>query len=690
MMQTIPSRRGHAANPWWIALGIALMLTLTAALALWQLRRDAVDGQARELGLLSLALTDEIDRGLQGAGEGFQAIRDELRDGRLPLTGSEATRALRTRAGLMPLIDTLWLIDGRGRLLAASDTTPLPDVTSFSPALTDLNDDATAVSRPFTGQSAHEMSLALAVRFKGPPGASDGWILAGMPASALLGAFSVASPTPDARMAVFRSDGVRLAGSIVATPGFEEPGVAQRLAGLKGIEALRFPDGGERLVATHALPRWGLVVLLTRNVDALLVAWRETAWLTALGMALLVAIATASLYVVQRANRRRAEAQHALEAQLARASKLEALGTLAGGVAHDFNNVLAAIAGYGEMAQDGAPGGSDQARHLDKVLQAAVRGKALVERILTFSRGGARASTVFALEPVVEEVLTLLAGSLAPGIVLERRFEAPGARVRGDPTQAFEAVMNLCTNALQAMPEGGLLSVALERERIAATRVLSHSQVAPGSYLVLTVADQGSGIAPDVMERLFEPFFTTRAGTGTGLGLAVVHGVVAEFGGAIDVQSAQGQGARFALYLHESVEDVGSTSESLQAVPSGRGQMLMVVDDDPTLVSLTVEMLKRLGYEPVGYSDPQMALETLLADPDRFAAVITDEAMPGVSGTQLTESVRRQALRMPVLLLSGYGGALLASRAVVAGVTRVLAKPVRRVELARALGELLR
>jgi CheY-like chemotaxis protein len=359
-------------------------------------------------------------------------------------------------------------------------------------------------------------------------------------------------------------------------------------------------------------------------------------------------------------------------------------------VAHDFNNVLAAIAGYGEMAQDGATGGSDQARHLDKVLQAAARGKALVERILTFSRGGARASTVFVLEPVVEEVLTLLAGSLAPGIVLERRFEAPGARVRGDPTQAFEAVMNLCTNALQAMPEGGVLSVALERERIAATRVLSHSQVAPGSYLVLTVADQGTGIALDVMERLFEPFFTTRVGTGTGLGLAVVHGVVAEIGGAIDVQSAHGQGARFALYLHESVEDVGSTSESLQAVPTGRGQVLMVVDDDPTLVSLTVEMLKRLGYEPVGYSDPRMALDTLLAEPDRFAAVITDEVMPGVSGTQLTESLRRQALRMPVLLLSGYGGALLASRAVVAGVTRVLAKPVRRVELARALGELLR
>jgi signal transduction histidine kinase len=265
------------------------------------------------------------------------------------------------------------------------------------------------------------------------------------------------------------------------------------------------------------------------------------------------------------------QAQNALEAQLARASKLEALGTLAGGAAHDFNNVLAAIVGFGEMAQDFAPARSDQARHLDKVLQAALRGKTMVERILTFSRGGARAATVFALEPVVDEVLALLAGSLAAGIVLERQFEAPGARVLGDPTRAFEAVMNLCTNALQAMPKGGALTVAIEREHVAANRVLSHSQIAAGSYVVLTVADQGTGIASDVMERLFEPFFTTRGGAGTGLGLAVVHGVMAEFGGAIDVQSAEGHGASFTLYFPESIDAVVSAADPPAALPNGPG-----------------------------------------------------------------------------------------------------------------------
>jgi signal transduction histidine kinase len=169
------------------------------------------------------------------------------------------------------------------------------------------------------------------------------------------------------------------------------------------------------------------------------------------------------VHFVTRSERQRLAAQQALQVQLARTSRLEALGALAGGVSHDFNNVLAGIVGYGEMAQDAAAPGSAQARHLGKVLQAAQRGQLLIERILSFSRGGARTSAVFELEPVVEEVLTLLTASLRPGVVLERMLAAPGARLRGDATQVFEAVMNLCTNAMQAMPDGGMLSVQLER-----------------------------------------------------------------------------------------------------------------------------------------------------------------------------------------------------------------------------------
>ena len=476
-----------------------------------------------------------------------------------------------------------------------------------------------------------------------------------------------------------------------ALPRF--PAVAQRLAHRPSMELRRFRDGSDNLVGLHSVPRYGITVVVSRDLRAVLAGWRGAAQLTVLTFVLLLLIMSVSLHFVLRSGRRRAEAQRALQAQLSRASKLESLGTLAGGVAHDFNNVLAGIVGFGEMAQDAAVPGSAQARHLDRMLQAALRGKTLVERILAFSRGGARESTVFALAPIVDEALALLSASLRPGLVLERSLAAADGRLRGDPTQAFEAVMNLCTNALQAMqdkPAGGRLSVQLSRVAVRATRVLSHSQLPAGHYLALRVADQGSGITPEVMEHLFEPFFTTRSAvSGTGLGLAVVHGVVAEFGGAIDVQSTSGQGACFTLYLPECLDPIVATAPPTGAAPRGAGQRLLVIDDEPALVALALEMLRGLGYDPIGFSEPGAALQALRDDPQRFAAVISDEMMPGLSGTQLTLALRRHAPRLPVLLVTGYGGALLAGRASAAGVTRVLAKPLQRAELANALADLL-
>jgi signal transduction histidine kinase/CheY-like chemotaxis protein len=683
-------RRPSQWRPWLIALALWMVLAAVAAVALWNLRHEAIDGQARELGLLSLALTDEIDRGLRGAEEGLQALRAELHEGRLPVAGSGTTPALHTRADLMPLVEALWLVDVDGRLIAASDETPVPELTMFSPTLDAMRPDATAVSRPFSDAAGHELLVALAIRFPDAPGTRGGWILAGMPAKVLLGAFNAALPAADARMAVLRGDGVRLAGINVA-PIVDEASVARQLSDRPSMEVRKFQDGSENLVGLHSVPRYGIKVAVSRDLSAVLMSWRRAAEGAGVALAVLLIVMSAAVHFVQRADRRRTEAQRALQSQLSRASKLESLGTLAGGVAHDFNNVLAGIVGFGEMAQDAAAPGSDQARHLDKVMTAALRGKALVERILAFSRGGARASTVFELEPVVEEVLTLLSASLRPGVVLERVLEASSARLHGDPTQAFEAVMNLCTNAMQAMPLGGMLTVRLQREHVPSARVLSHSPLPAGDYLALTVADQGGGIAPDVMERLFEPFFTTRgAQAGTGLGLAVVHGVVAEFGGAIDVKSEPDQGARFTLFFPESTGQVGAVHPEPATAPHGAGQRLLVVDDEPELVGLALEMLRKMGYDPEGYIDASAALRVLRERPQRFAAIITDEVMPGLSGTGLTEALREFAPHVPVLLVSGYGGMLLAQRAAAAGVTRVLPKPLRRADLSRALADLLR
>ena len=679
------------ARPWLVAAGLWLALAAVAVLALWHLRREAVGSQGRELSLLSLASTDAIDRGLRGAEEGLQALRAELEEGRLPLDDGQATQALNTRAGLMPLVRTLWVLDGDGQVIAASDPSHVPEPASFFPALKTLEADGLSLSRPVAGADGAGDSIALAIRCPASRQTRATWLVAAMPSSALLGALGAALPAADARMLVLRRDGARLAAVNAAPTTRADAEVATRLDHRPSLELRRFADGSDNLVALQAVPRHGVRVLVSRDLAAVLTGWRQAAELAAAALAVLLVVMAVAVHFVQLADRRRAGAQQALQAQVSRASKLESLGTLAGGVAHDFNNVLAGIVGFGEMAQDAAVPGSAQARHLDKVLQTALRGKALVERILAFSRGGARASTVFELEPVVDEVLTLLSASLRSGIVLERTLDANHARLKGDATQAFEAVMNLCTNAMQAMPQGGMLSVQLSRLRTSGPRVLSHTQLAAGDYVVLSVADQGSGITPQVMEHLFEPFFTTKAAqSGTGLGLAVVFGVVAEFGGAIDVQSSPGQGARFTLYFPECKEAAEAAEAEAPLVGAGAGQRLLVVDDDPQLVALTVEMLQGLGYAPEGRSDPASALQALRDDPEGFAAVITDEVMPGLSGTQLTQALRQFAPRLPVLLVSGYGGALLAQRASALGVTRVLAKPVQRASLARALADVLR
>ncbi len=678
----------------WLVAGLAALslITVTAA-SLWHLRREALTSQARELSVLSLALADELERGLESVEIGLQAVRLELRIGELLPEAGEIAGKRYPHELKLPLASQLWVIDRRGRLLAASSPALTPNPAGFVPGLPTLSDTDTALSMPFPDIATGAPSVALAVRYNDHEGALGGWLIAALPVEALRGAFSKAAPTTDARMAVFRADGVRLAGSLSHLPVVGVSETLQPPGPERHHDVRLLSDGRERLIAERVLPRFGLTLVLTRDVEAALEPWRDVAWLASSGVMLLLAGLVAAAHRVARAEQRRQDSQAALQTQLSRTNKLESLGTLAGGVAHDFNNVLAAVLGYAEMARQGAADDSRQARQLDQVLRAALRGKSLVERILSFSRSGARSATVFEVQPIIDEVLGLLAASLRHGVVLESRFDAPGMRLRGDATQVFEAVMNLCTNAMQAMPEGGTLTVSTARHAVREVQAVSHGQLEPGDYLALSVADEGAGIAADVMDHLFEPFFTTRREhAGTGLGLAVVHGVVAEFSGAIDVQSTPGTssaGARFTMYLPESHDALAPEATTPADTPIGRGQTLLVVDDEPALVELAEELLAELGYEPVGYTDPKAALEALRSEPDRYDALLTDEVMPALTGTQLTEALRAFAPQLPVLLVSGYGGPQLAARAAAVGVTRVLAKPLQRGELAQALDQLL-
>lgn len=385
------------------------------------------------------------------------------------------------------------------------------------------------------------------------------------------------------------------------------------------------------------------------------------------------------------------DGQRRAEAALQRAQRLEAVGTLAGGVAHDFNNILGAILGFGEMSLRHTRAGSRARRDIQSIMSAGERGRALVERILAFSRSGVGERRPVHVEAVVQEALGLLAPSIPGQVLLETQLRAGRAAMMGDPTQVHQLLTNLATNGLQAMPSGGRLQVALAPTALRSPRAATTGTVAPGEYIVLSVQDNGCGIDSAIIERIFDPFFTTKeVGTGTGLGLSLVHGIVTELGGAVDVSSRVGAGSRFTVYLPRCGDADPRPPEARLAAPRGDHQQVLIVDDEEALVRFGCDALSALGYMPVGYTSSQDALAAFQAHPERFDAVVTDSRMPRLSGTALIAEIRALRPALPILLVSGFLGGPAAARAREAGADAVLAKPYSTSELGTALANLLR
>jgi nitrogen-specific signal transduction histidine kinase len=379
-----------------------------------------------------------------------------------------------------------------------------------------------------------------------------------------------------------------------------------------------------------------------------------------------------------------------LEGQLRQSQKMEAIGTLAGGIAHDFNNILGAILGYGELAHQHCAEGSPLLRYLDNVMHATGRAKALVDRILGFSRSGLGERVPVNVQSVIEETLELLQASLPSGIRVESRLAADNAAVIGDATHLHQVAMNLFTNALQAMENGGVLCVVLERVALGQSPSLTRGTLAPGPYARLIVSDTGTGIPSAVLERVFDPFFTTKGvGEGTGLGLSLVHGIVTDLGGAIDVKTQAGEGTSFEIWLPIAGEISTPAKEAVREPPRGNGETVMVVDDERALVALAEETLAELGYEPVGFDSSTAALAAFRSEPERFDLVISDEAMPDLTGTELARETRQCRPDIPIILVSGLSGKQLAKVAAATGVSEVLRKPLQRRDLAESLARTL-
>jgi PAS domain S-box-containing protein len=378
-----------------------------------------------------------------------------------------------------------------------------------------------------------------------------------------------------------------------------------------------------------------------------------------------------------------------LEKELRQAYKMEAIGTLAAGIAHDFNNILSAIVGYTQLLQLRMPNEDKAANHINEILKACNRAKELVQQILTFSRQSEHELKPVSVVSIVKEALKLLRASLPATIEIKQNLKGESL-VMGDPTQIHQILMNLCTNASHAMQaKGGLLEIDLQDTILGQDITAQYPDLKPGSYLKLTVSDTGHGIPRNVLEQIFNPFFTTKEkGEGTGMGLAVVHGIVKKYGGNIGVYSEPGKGSKFDVFIPAIESDVTPDKNTEEAVSGGTEQIL-IVDDEPALVEIGEQFLRGLGYRVVSRTSSMEVLSLLKVQSDKFDLVITDMTMPQMTGVKLAEELAASRIDIPIILCTGFSHGMTAEKARQIGIKGIIMKPIIRSELAKIVRQVL-
>ncbi|NTV13939.1 MAG: response regulator [Desulfobulbaceae bacterium] len=379
-----------------------------------------------------------------------------------------------------------------------------------------------------------------------------------------------------------------------------------------------------------------------------------------------------------------------LNRKLQQAYKMEAIGTLAGGIAHDYNNLLTAILGFSELVKDVLPEESQAFADLNKVVDAGKRARDLTRQILAFSRQSEQEKIPVKLQLILKEALKLLRASIPSTIAMEQEIDLDCPSILADPGQLHQIIMNLCTNAYQAMRDGvGTLRVGLERIRLEAAAAESGG-ISPGEFIQLTVVDNGPGIPSEVIPRIFDPFFTTKPqGDGSGMGLAIVHGIVAELGGMVQVHSAPGQGTEFRVLLPVAAAfDLNQKQTGPSGAEAGNEHILLV-DDVDLLLEIGSRNLSRYGYEVTACTSSLEALIAFQAKPDKFDLVLTDQAMPNMTGMELAREILK-IRAVPIILLTGFTDAGTAGLAKEAGISEVLTKPIELNDLTQAIRRHLR
>ena len=379
-----------------------------------------------------------------------------------------------------------------------------------------------------------------------------------------------------------------------------------------------------------------------------------------------------------------------LENQFRQAQKMEAIGTLAGGIAHDFNNILSAIMGYTELSKMEVLEEGQLKQNLNEIYAACIRAKDLVKHILDFSRQSGMERKPIQINPIVKEAIKMLRASLPTTIEIRHHIDENAGSIIADATQIHQVLMNLCTNAYQAMNDkGGILEISLSNTHVSASQDSFNPDMRAGHYLKLTISDTGHGMKPEVLKRIFEPYYTTKAkGTGTGLGLAVVHGIVKGFSGTITVRSEPNEGTTFEIFIPRVKNATKSTTRPREDLQTGNEQILLV-DDEPAIVDIGKKMLERLGYTVSTRTSGVEALELFKNQPEKYDLIITDLTMPNMTGEKLARELLKIHSGIPVILCTGFSEQLSKEEAIEIGVKEFITKPISMNQMAKSIRKAL-
>jgi PAS domain S-box-containing protein len=380
-----------------------------------------------------------------------------------------------------------------------------------------------------------------------------------------------------------------------------------------------------------------------------------------------------------------------LEDELFHAQKMEAIGTLAGGIAHDFNNILAAILGYTELARMELPQECHARSDLDQVIIAGNRATDLVKQILTFSRKNEHRKKPLRISLIVKEAVKMIRSSLPSSIDIQVDINQDVGLVLADPTNIHQIVLNLCTNASHAIgSKQGRMEIILRQVKLSTAQVADKHGILPGYFVVLTVKDSGAGMDEKTLSRIFDPYFTTKEqGAGTGLGLAVTHGVVEDCHGFVEVESELGKGSAFHVYLPVLLEENHANEKEEPAQLAFGNERILFVDDEPSIVHISLSILTGLGYSVVAETNSLDALEKFYKDPNHFDLVITDQTMPGLTGSELAKAMLAVRPDLPIILCTGYTSVISEQEALYLGIRRYVVKPLNTFRISSLVREVL-